>query len=313
MFTEVIKTTMKEFAEAVRDAVEASLGEEYQVQINDVVRNNDMHLTGLVIYNGISNMAPNIYLENYFSHYQEGMTMDEISQDIIRTYEKYRVSENFDTTIFFDFNRVKDRICYKLVNAKRNQERLADTPCMEFYDLVLVPYILIAMDENGIQSCLVKDYMLGVWDVSKETLFDLAKQNTQRLFCSRVESLKNVIMGIMKLEMSDEEADEFYEMSEDVGEAVPMYVCTNSSKMYGAGTIFYDGLLKDFADRIGSDFYILPSSIHETLFIPASAGMDVELLKEMVRDVNHTEVLPNEILSDNVYYYDRNSDHVEIR
>lgn len=54
MFTEVIKTTMKEFAEAVRDAVEASLGEEYQVQINDVVRNNDMHLTGLVIYNGIS-------------------------------------------------------------------------------------------------------------------------------------------------------------------------------------------------------------------------------------------------------------------
>lgn len=313
MVTETIKTTMKEFAEAVRDAVEASLGEEYQVQINDVVRNNDMHLTGLVIYNGISNMAPNIYLENYFSHYQEGMTMDEISQDIIRTYEKYRVSENFDTTIFFDFNRVKDRICYKLVNAKRNQERLADTPCMEFYDLVLVPYILIAMDENGIQSCLVKDYMLGVWDVSKETLFDLAKQNTQRLFCSRVESLKNVIMGIMKPEMSDEEADEFYEMSEDVEEAVPMYVCMNSSKMYGAGTIFYDGLLKDFADRIGSDFYILPSSIHETLFIPASAGMDVELLKEMVRDVNHTEVLPNEILSDNVYYYDRNSDHVEIR
>ena len=313
MVTETIKTTMKEFAEAVRDAVEASLGEEYQVQINDVVRNNDMHLTGLVIYNGISNMAPNIYLENYFSHYQEGMTMDEISQDIIRTYEKYRVSENFDTTIFFDFNRVKDRICYKLVNAKRNQERLADTPCMEFYDLVLVPYILIAMDENGIQSCQVKDYMLGVWDVSKETLFDLAKQNTQRLFCSRVESLKNVIMGIMKPEMSDEEADEFYEMSEDVEEAVPMYVCTNSSKMYGAGTIFYDGLLKDFADRIGSDFYILPSSIHETLFIPASAGLDVELLKEMVRDVNHTEVLPNEILSDNVYYYDRNSDHVEIR
>ena len=91
--TETIKTTMKEFAEAVRDAVEASLGEEYQVQIHDVVRNNDTHLTGLVIYNGISNMTPNIYLEYYFNQYQSGMTMDEISQDIIRTYEKHRVSE----------------------------------------------------------------------------------------------------------------------------------------------------------------------------------------------------------------------------
>ena len=165
MVTETIKTTMKEFAEAVRDAVEASLGEGYQVQIHDVVRNNDTHLTGLVIYNGISNMTPNIYLEYYFNQYQSGMTMDEISQDIIRTYEKHRVSENFDTTIFSDFNRVKDRICYRLVNAKRNQERLSDTPCIEFYDLVLVPYILIAMDEDGIQSCLVKDDMLGVWDM----------------------------------------------------------------------------------------------------------------------------------------------------
>lgn len=313
MFTETIKTTMKEFAEVVRDAVEASLGEGYQVQIHDVVRNNDMHLTGLVIYNGISNMTPNIYLEHYYNQYQSGMTMDEISQDIIRTYEKHRVSENFDTTIFSDFNRVKDRICYRLVNAKRNQERLSDTPCIEFYDLVLVPYILIAMDEEGIQSCLVKDYMLGVWDVSKETLFDLAKQNTQRLFCSRVESLKNVMMDIMKPEMSEEDADEFCEMMEDAEEAVSMYVCTNSSKMNGAGTIFYDGLLKDFADRIDSDFYILPSSIHETLFIPASVGMEVEFLKELVRDVNHTGVLPHEILSDNVYYYDRNSDRVEIR
>ena len=41
-------TTMKEFEEAVRDAVEASLGEEYQVQIHDVVKNNDPHLTRLI-------------------------------------------------------------------------------------------------------------------------------------------------------------------------------------------------------------------------------------------------------------------------
>ena len=125
MVTETIKTTMKEFEEAVRDAVEASLGEEYQVQIHDVVRNNDTHLTGLVIYNGISNMTPNIYLEYYFNQYQSGVTMDEISQDIICTYEKHRVSENFDTTIFSDFNRVKDRMKNTHYQLRRRLHTLA--------------------------------------------------------------------------------------------------------------------------------------------------------------------------------------------
>ena len=112
--------------------------------------------------------------------------------------------------------------------------------------------------------------------------------------------------------MDEECANEFYDLMADVDDVVPMYVCSNTSKINGAGVIFYDGLLRKFADKVDSDFYILPSSIHETLFIPDTGDMDIEYLRDMVRTVNATEVAPDEILSDNVYYYNRLTDRVEM-
>ena len=91
-----------------------------------------------------------------------------------------------------------------------------------------------------------------------------------------------------------------------------MYVCTNASKINGAGVILYENLLKDFAQKVGADFYILPSSVHETLLIPVSDQFDVETLKAMVCEVNMTQVAPEEQLSDQVYLYSRECDQIRI-
>ena len=58
------------------------------------------------------------------------------------------------------------------------------------------------------------------------------------------------------------------------------------------------------AEQVGSSYYILPSSIHETLVVPFSDGMNVEDLKNMVHEVNSTQLSADEILSDSVYIYD---------
>ncbi len=110
MVTETRKRTMEEFAEAVRDGVEALLGEGFQVEIHDSVKNNDTHLTGLIIRNAGSNIAPNIYLEYYFDKYQEGMTMEEITGRIIRAYKECHVPEHIDISAVLDFESVKDRM-----------------------------------------------------------------------------------------------------------------------------------------------------------------------------------------------------------
>ena len=67
--------------------------------------------------------------------------------------------------------------------------------------------------------------------------------------------------------------------------------------------MLYDGVLEKFAGEIGGDFYILPSSIHETLFMPAMPFVEERELLEMVHEVNAGYVAPEEFLSDNVYRY----------
>lgn len=87
----------------------------------------------------------------------------------------------------------------------------------------------------------------------------------------------------------------------------PMYVITNKQNLYGAVCILYPDVLKDVAQKLDSDFYVLPSSVHETIAVPAE-NLDINhasSLKAMVREVNQSELTPEEVLSDNVYYYCR--------
>lgn len=61
--------------------------------------------------------------------------------------------------------------------------------------------------------------------------------------------------------------------------------------------------MKQAGEIIGSDFYVLPSSIHETLLVPIG-NMDVSGLLQMVKEVNEAEVELCDLLSDKVQYYD---------
>ena len=55
--------------------------------------------------------------------------------------------------------------------------------------------------------------------------------------------------------------------------------------------------------RLGADYYVLPSSVHEVMIVPDDGGFDSGELEEMVREINATQVAPEEVLSDHIYYY----------
>ena len=82
-----------------------------------------------------------------------------------------------------------------------------------------------------------------------------------------------------------------------------MYILSNSSRLYGASALLDVKVMSDIAERFG-EFYILPSSVHETIIIPEHDGMEISELEAMVRDVNSTQVAEDEQLSDHVYTYD---------
>ena len=293
--------TIEVFTEIIKSEMEKIYSSKCKVDVLNVVKNNGLHLTGITICNRESNMAPTIYLDGYFADYKDGRTMENICKEIVQVYEKNKVQKDFSLEQVTDFKNVKDRICFKLVNREKNAELLADTPYVEYQDLAVVFYILVSKDKNGITSIAVRNSLMDMWGMDADILYHLAKKNTQRLFRGRVSSMMEVMAEII-----GDSADAFEDS------AFPMYVATNVFKMNGACILLYDGVLKKFAEKISGDFYILPSSVHEVIFVPANGDMDTRYLIQMVKEVNATEVAPDEVLSDNVYIYHADKDFVEI-
>lgn len=99
--------------------------------------------------------------------------------------------------------------------------------------------------------------------------------------------------------------DEAKEMAMQMMPDIPdtMFVLTNDTKVNGAAAILNDDIRQEIAEKVG-DFYMLPSSIHETLIVSKDAGMEFKELEQMVQEVNQTQVAPGERLSDHVYEYD---------
>ena len=82
----------------------------------------------------------------------------------------------------------------------------------------------------------------------------------------------------------------------------PMIIVTLDAKSKGAGILLCSDCMKALKEKIG-DFLIAPSSIHEIIITPASAGTDILDLSAMVREINASPVVdPDDILGNRAYY-----------
>ncbi len=93
--------------------------------------------------------------------------------------------------------------------------------------------------------------------------------------------------------------------------APQLYVATNVTKAYGASVILDITMLKKMADTVGGDVFILPSSIHEVLFLKADSE-DAEDLARMVYTINRTEVMEREVLCDHVLIFRAEEEKLEV-
>ena len=84
-----------------------------------------------------------------------------------------------------------------------------------------------------------------------------------------------------------------------------LYVMSNTDGKYGAVSLLFSEELERFSDEIGNSFFILPSSIHELILIPDFGEVSAEYLSAMVYEVNHTQIEATEVLTDSIYYYDK--------
>lgn len=297
--------SLETFTDLVKDELSVHF-KDCTLEVQETKKNNGVVLHGIRIMEPESNIGPVMYLDDYFKDYQDGRFLNEIVMAIVEDYKKNCMISDFDIRIIKDYERVKERICFKVVNTDLNRELLSDVPHVPFCDLSVVFYVLLDNFPGQMASIAVSNKFMAGWGVDTDTLFERAMCNTPRLLQGKVMSIRDVIKNII-----DKREDRVEGCLPDP-EKGEMYVATNEMKSNGAAVFLYDSLLSGFADRIGKDFYIIPSSIHELIFLPDDMDMEPEEIRDMVFEVNSTCVEPEEVLSNNVYRYRRETGRVEI-
>lgn len=128
--------TYNEFLETMKTEVQNRLGEAYRVDLQDVIKTNDMVYNGLTIADKNINIAPTIYLNDMYEKY--GTNTDGAVEEILGIFNNNKCNENLDISFFVDWNTVKDKIVYRIVNTERNRKLLEDVPHINYLDLSII-------------------------------------------------------------------------------------------------------------------------------------------------------------------------------
>lgn len=300
--------TKEEFTSKVVAGVSEKLPE-CEVEVRDVPKNNGMTLTGLVIRNDESNLAPTIYLEYYYEMYKDGADLSSICDAVIDKYKQFAVAESFDVNSFTKWEYVKDKICYKLINFKRNRELLAEIPHLLYLDLAVVFYCPVNVPNvvEGFSSILIRNSHLDLWGKKMEDLFEVASENTPKIMEARLEDYANVATAQVLQAFPDINDDELEEVRKE-NEGISLL--SNKARVLGASVILYKDVLKNIAEKIGKNLIIVPRSVHDVLIMPLTPETDTDNINGLIEYVNTFGNSQDDILSDHYYYYDREDNYV---
>lgn len=188
----------------------------------------------------------------------------------------------------------KKSLFVKLVNTERNESLVEQSISKEFLDLSAVVRVVLKMDKEGMASMALSKGDAEILGMTEEEIYAAALANTLRLFPPKLMNLgRYVEMSIgANLPLGEDE--------------VTTYILTNQKEVDGAIYFMSPEVVGAIAEALEDDLYILPSSVNEVLLVRASELEDgVDELKEMVRDANETVVAEKDILSYNVYHYDK--------
>jgi hypothetical protein len=245
---------------------------------------------------------PTIYINDMYKVYQNGTDLETIltsACDVIaRAYD-----ESLGINVKDILANASDNIFFMLINTEQNQSLLNSVPHRSFHDLSITYRIMVKFDKNGLQAIPITNGLAAELKMTEEQLFKCAENNTQRLFPPTVKTMRD---AMRKVFISMGMTEDFINKVLDRMSPEPnMWIISNASCINGASSILYENELHELAEKMESNLYILPSSIHEVVVISAEMG-NPEDLALMVAKINVSEVPLEDRLSNQVYHYDRN-------
>lgn len=187
-------------------------------------------------------------------------------------------------------------------------EGLHTTPLKVVGDIAFIPCIRAIDNEEHCELwCVMQDVVFEHAGLPYDRNEFVQAIDRNRHLLSEVDCVP-MIQIVARMMHCDE--DTVKAMSGGGSDVPDIYVLSykNDGK-HGAGLLFDDGLLTQVMDKypvLKDGFFVLPSSIHETILIPLGQG-DPEHFAEMQENIQNTVLRPEERLSDSIYCYTRDA------
>ncbi|MBQ8799912.1 MAG: hypothetical protein IJZ55_10140 [Lachnospiraceae bacterium] len=297
------KTRSKEeFRSEVCGLLKEILGAGYETEVSQVRKNNGVMKEALFVRKENSECIPCFYTEELYRSYcmgeQETALAEYLANIVLGECETMKQQAGK----FLEKEWIEEHLFLRLLHGEQNREYLKDTVCFEFLDLVAVVCVLTEDGEDEIKSYQLPKH---VWELmgfgSADEYFPKIVENTRRLFPEQLVCMEQIVLPCSE----NEERLFTLQLSEpqEKLEEQKLYILSNRKKINGATTILYPGILKRLGERFEGDFYVIPSSVHEVLVLKNTDGEELSRLNEIVREVNDTQVEPEEVLSHHVYFY----------
>lgn len=246
---------------AVVGKLQQRLGDNYEVRIVDVTKNNDTVKKGISVRKNGEKIG-RIY-------YWNGEALDAFLGDV-------ESSPLPDIDFEMSLKKQKDNIVAILINAEANKERLKDMPhrMVEGLDLAVVYKIIFKKDSEGITSSDINNGMMAMLRVTEDELHTIAMKNTKEYYAPDIKSMTETLNDMMK-------------ESQDIVEDIPetLFILSNETRQFGAICMLYPEVLKKFCvEKMIDGVFVIPSSIHEVLLMIADKNKaDIGYIKRMIK------------------------------
>ena len=193
----------------------------------------------------------------------------------------------------WDYEAMKPHLIMEMMGKEDNTGKLQGIPHKDLEDMAVTYRFLLNRTDEGQATIQLTNSLFESYGITAEQLHQDAVDN-----CQRIAPVSILNMNEVLCEMSGG----LFGGADD--SLSPLYIATNASKMRGASVIAYPNFMDQAAEKLGGGFFVLPSSVHEVILIPDSFEMTAVELKQMVTQINASEVAPEERLTDNVYHFD---------
>ncbi|MCD8013384.1 MAG: DUF5688 family protein [Lachnospiraceae bacterium] len=257
------------------------------------------------------NVAPVIYLDDFYTFYKEGRELPQLMNQISDLQVQHDVQKK--DVIAFGRNNVpdirkmvenweyaKENIILDVAGCTKNAEMLAHRPHLKMGDIAAIYKIEIGRGENGRFSAPVTNEMKARYGVTTEELHDQALKNSESRYPVQVNDMGSVLEKMLGIDVPDMLENPMGVMG--LGNS-GLIVLSNQELFRGASVMFYPGVLDQVSAMCPDGFYMIPSSVHELLIYPKNNITDREM-DEIIENVNAEIVAPDEQLSDFVHEYD---------